>query len=187
MENLLNFEIRRMRQSDVAQVVAVENCWDFLSKWGQEGYLRVLREPYIYLPLVAEVKHPGTLSASEPRTLAGVAVLALMVDHGELCNLVVPPQYLGKEVGQRLLGYCLESARQRELSRVLLEVRHSNGRAIRFYQRNGFSIISRRKNYYRDPLEDAWVMERAASTAPLQAGGFDTLKGICAPLPPAEI
>jgi ribosomal-protein-alanine N-acetyltransferase len=47
-------------------------------------------------------------------------------------------------------------------------VRRSNGRAIRFYQRNGFKMISRRKNYYRNPLEDAWVMERADSTAALQ-------------------
>lgn len=187
MENFSNFEIRRMSESDVAQVVAVENCWDYLSKWGEEGYLSVLREPYVYLPLVAEVKHPRTLSALEPQTLAGVAVLALMVDHGELCNLIVLPQYLGKEVGQQLLGHCLDAARQRDLNRVLLEVRHSNGRAIRFYQRNGFRMISRRKNYYRDPLEDAWVMERAASTAPLQSGSSDTLKGICGPSPPAEI
>lgn len=168
MESSIDVEIRWMLESDVTQVVAIENCWDYLSKWGEEGYLRVLREPYVYCPLVAEVKLSRTLSRSEPPQLVGVAVLALMVDHGELCNLVVPPRFLGKEVGQQLLGRCLDVVRQRELKRVFLEVRRSNGRAIRFYQRNGFKMISRRKNYYRNPLEDAWVMERADSTAALQ-------------------
>ncbi len=167
----MNFEVRWMLESDVTHVVAIENCWDYLSKWGEEGYLRVLGQPGVYYPLVAEVELSRILSPSEPGTLAGVAVLALMGDQGELCNLIVPPQYLGKAVGQRLLGQCLDVARQRELTRVFLEVRRSNGRAIRFYQRNGFKIISRRKNYYHHPLEDAWVMERAASTASPRTGG----------------
>ena len=48
-----------MVEADVSQVVAIENCWDYLSKWGEEGYLRVLREPYVYCPLVAEVESDG--------------------------------------------------------------------------------------------------------------------------------
>jgi ribosomal-protein-alanine N-acetyltransferase len=43
---------------------------------------------------------------------------------------------------------------------MFLEVRASNVRAIAFYKANGFKIISQRRNYYRNPTEDAWVMER---------------------------
>ena len=174
----MKVEIRWMVEVDVARVVAIENYWDYLSKWGEEGYLRVLREPYLYCPLVAEVESSGRTSPGETGALAGVAVLALMIDHGELCNLIVPPQYLGKRVGQQLLAQCLEVARQRQLPRIFLEVRHSNSRAIRFYRRNGFQIVSRRRNYYRDPLEDAWVMERAAAKEPLPAEAFGVLKGM---------
>ncbi len=177
-EKPLKVEIRWMVEADVSQVVAIENCWDYLSKWGEEGYLRVLREPYVYCPLVAEVESDGGPSPGETGILAGLAVLALMVDHGELCNLIVTPQCLGKRVGQRLLAGCLEVARQRQLTRIFLEVRHSNSRAIRFYRRNGFQIVSRRGNYYRDPLEDAWVMERAAARGPLPTGASGVLKGM---------
>ena len=151
-----------MVEADIAQVVAIENCWDYLSKWGEEGYLQVLGKPFLFCPLVAEVESAGRPSPRQAGTLAGAAVLALMVDHGELCNLMVPPRYLGKRVGRKLLEHCLEVARQRRLTRIYLEVRRSNQRAIRFYRRNGFEIVSRRGNYYRDPPEDAWVMKRQA-------------------------
>lgn len=167
-----------MVEADVAQVVAIENCWDYLSKWGEEGYLQVLGKPFLFCPLVAEVESGGRTSPAEAGTLAGAAVLALMVDNGELCNLMVTPQYLGKRVGRLLLAWCLEVARQRKLGRVFLEVRHSNHRAIRFYRRNGFRIVSRRKNYYRDPPEDAWVMERSATKDPLTNGGSGVLNGM---------
>ena len=178
MERPLKVEIRWMVEADVARVVAIENCWDYLSKWGEEGYLMVLRESYLYCPLVAEVESAERTSPGETGALAGVAVLALMADHGELCNLIVAPQYLGKEVGQRLLAGCLEVARQRQLTRIFLEVRHSNSRAIRFYRGNGFKIVSRRRNYYRDPLEDAWVMEREAAKGPLPTRASAVLKGM---------
>ena len=167
-----------MVEADVAQVVAIENCWDYLSKWGEEGYLQVLGKPFLFCPLVAEVESAGRTSPGEAGTLVGAAVLALMVDHGELCNLMVPPRYLGKRVGRKLLERCLEVARHRQLTRVFLEVRHSNHRAIRFYRRNGFQIVSRRKSYYRDPAEDAWVMEREVPADPLRNGGSGVLQGV---------
>ena len=93
-----------MVEADIAQVVAIENCWDYLSKWGEEGYLQVLRKPFLFCPLVAEVDSVGRASPGESGSLAGAAVLTLMVDHGELCNLMVPPRYLGNRVGQQLLA-----------------------------------------------------------------------------------
>ena len=63
----MKLKIRRMVEADLARVVAIENCWDYLSKWGEEGYLKVLREPYLYCPLVAEVESAGEPSAGEER------------------------------------------------------------------------------------------------------------------------
>ena len=124
----MRIEVRWMLESDVARAVAIENCWDYLSKWGEQGYRNVLRHPYVYCSLVAEAKLSHPPSRSRPRAVVGLAVLAMLVDHGELCNLIVLPQYLGKAVGQQLLNHCLEVARQRALNRVFLEVRHSNRR-----------------------------------------------------------
>ena len=40
----------------------------------------------------------------------------------------------------------------------MLEVRDDNLKAINFYQKNHFTIIAKRKNYYKN--KDALIMER---------------------------
>ena len=154
----MNIIVRAMQVSDVSEVVSIENSWSYLSKWGEAGYLRVLQDPRIYACLVAEDLHPE--EGTNGSVLAGLAVLAVLIDYCELCNLVVGPAYLSKKVGYRLLQNCLEISRLKGISRVFLEVRTSNARAIEFYKANGFQVVSKRKNYYRNPTEDAWVMER---------------------------
>ncbi|HVN82306.1 MAG TPA: GNAT family N-acetyltransferase [Terriglobia bacterium] len=154
----MNVIVRAMQVSDIPEVVSIENSWSFLSKWGEGGYQRVLQDPGIYACFVAEnLDRESDLSRP---ILAGLAVLAILIDFCELCNLIVHPAYLSKKVGYRLLRSCLEIARQKGVPKMFLEVRTSNMRAIEFYKANGFQVVSKRKNYYRDPTEDAWIMER---------------------------
>ena len=42
---------------------------------------------------------------------------------------------------------------------MVLEVRKSNDPAINFYLKFNFKIAGERKNYYSNPIEDAYVME----------------------------
>ena len=51
-----------------------------------------------------------------------------------------------------------ESTR-RKASKVVLEVRKTNNPAINFYLKFKFKIGGERKNYYSNPVEDAYVME----------------------------
>ncbi|MCD0152611.1 GNAT family N-acetyltransferase, partial [Streptococcus agalactiae] len=43
---------------------------------------------------------------------------------------------------------------------VFLEVRYSNIVAQKLYERCGFVVLGKRKNYYHDPIEDAIVMRK---------------------------
>lgn len=153
----MKIAIRRMELGDLSQVVTIENRWSYLSKWGEAGYRAVMSDPRVYTCLVAE----DTETLSRPAAIAGLAVVAQLIDDCELCNLVVLPEYVSKRVGYLLLQACVEVAEYFRIPRMLLEVRQSNHHAIKFYERNGFRIISERKNYYLNPSENAWVMERA--------------------------
>ena len=153
----MKIAIRRMELGDLSQVVAIENRWSYLSKWGETGYRAVMSDPRVYTCLVAE----DAESPSRPAAIAGLAVVAQLIDDCELCNLVVLPEYVSKRVGSSLLQACVEVAQYFKIPRMLLEVRQSNHHAIEFYKKNGFRIISERKNYYLNPRENAWVMERA--------------------------
>jgi ribosomal-protein-alanine acetyltransferase len=167
----MNISLRMMQESDLPAVVAIENRWTYLSKWGIPGFHSALNHPQTYQCLVAEVFHSAdskdrikpeiveTGKSGNP-LLAGFAVLGLMTDHAELCDIVVPPEFLAQGVGQALLDQCIRLTLEREIPVLFLEVRQSNQRAIRFYQKNGFEIISSRKNYYANPHEDAWIMQK---------------------------
>jgi ribosomal-protein-alanine acetyltransferase len=167
----MKFSIRMMQERDLPAVVAIENSWSYLSKWGIPGFRSALSDPYAYYCLVAEVIPPleppdaATLEVAAPDNpatlvLAGFAVLGLRPDHGELCDIVVPPQFLFQGVGQAMLNRCFDLSLERQLPVLFLEVRQSNQRAIQFYKKNGFEIISIRKHYYANPQEDAWIMRR---------------------------
>jgi ribosomal-protein-alanine N-acetyltransferase len=49
---------------------------------------------------------------------------------------------------------------KRGCRRCFLEVRKSNQGAIDFYLRHKFIFAGTRLNYYSNPIEDAWIMER---------------------------
>ncbi len=60
-----------------------------------------------------------------------------------------------------LLDLGLDLARGRGARTALLEVRAGNGAALALYRRAGFEVAGRRRDYYRDPPEDALVMRMA--------------------------
>lgn len=98
--------------------------------------------------------------AERDRALIGYLLAVLIEDEAHLGNLAVHPAARGLGVGQRLVDDLLETAGKRGIVRVTLEVRESNQIARNFYYRNHFIDIAIRKNYYRNPVEDAIVMLR---------------------------
>jgi len=63
-------------------------------------------------------------------------------------------------VGTLLLQAAFVEGLRRGCLRCFLEVRKSNEGAMRFYFGHEFRIAGERTNYYTNPLEDAWIMER---------------------------
>lgn len=92
--------------------------------------------------------------------ISGIVMGRKVADEAEILNLAVRREERRKGEGRRLVGKLLEGYRLEEVSRVFLEVREANEPAISFYERLGFSLTGRRKDYYQGPKEDALVMER---------------------------
>ena len=53
----------------------------------------------------------------------------------------------------------LTEAANRGAEQIFLEVRQSNTPARALYEKNGFTAIGLRKKYYKDPVEDAVLMQ----------------------------
>ena len=95
----------------------------------------------------------GTLLVAEERGGIVGAVAIVWRRNSPSCrviSIVVDPALQGRGMGRSLLGAAEELARARGASRVYLEVRRDNARAIRFYEQAGFVRFGAIPIYYSD-------------------------------------
>ena len=58
------------------------------------------------------------------------------------------------------MNSAIDTSRKEGARKLVLEVRKSNAGAIQFYLRFRFTVVGERNNYYSNPIEDAYLMER---------------------------
>lgn len=77
---------------------------------------------------------------------------------GEIYRVAVKESERCRGIGYRLLSYALKTERGRGLETTFLEVRSKNVAARRLYTAHGFKEMGIRKNYYKNPDDDAVIM-----------------------------
>ena len=82
----------------------------------------------------------------------------IIAPEGEIYRIAVEKEHRKRGIGYRLLSFALKTERGRGLECTFLEVRSQNAAAIALYRAHGFTEIGVRKNYYKDPTDDAIVM-----------------------------
>ena len=100
------------------------------------------------------------VALDESGKVVGYAGLQVVLDEGYIANIAVDPLFRRQGIGSALLDDAADFARQAGLAFLTLEVRRSNLGAQALYRRHGFCPAGVRKNYYRDPVEDAILMTR---------------------------
>jgi ribosomal-protein-alanine N-acetyltransferase len=96
--------------------------------------------------------------AAEDRRVVAMLVLWLIVDEAHIATIAVHPEFRRKGLGERLLVYALNAAREEGARRAFLEVRAGNLGAQDLYNKYGFIVDGLRLKYYKDNNEDAILM-----------------------------
>jgi ribosomal-protein-alanine N-acetyltransferase len=138
-----------MTPEDVDAIVEIEKL-SFSTPWSRSALLGELRYPRQAVYLVARVKG----------RIVGYVGMWTVANEGHITNIAVHPDYRGQGVGTRLLSFLIAVAESREIDALTLEVRLSNIRARRLYERMGFVASGIRTGYYSDNNEDAVIMWR---------------------------
>jgi len=140
-------ELRPMRESDLAEVMAIEAAI-YSYPWTGGNFSDSLRAGYECRTL--------RLGAE----LIGYFVLMAAAGEAHLLNLSVAARYQRSGHGTQLLREAMALARGLGARGLFLEVRPSNRGAIALYFNEGFNEIGRRPRYYpgREGREDALVM-----------------------------
>ena len=147
----MNYKLLPMDRSTVPDVAAIEReC--FSQPWSED--------------MLAEELYNDNASfivaVADDGTVLGYAGLTVVLDEGYINNVAVRSQYRRMGVADALLGTFINFAED-HLAFLTLEVRASNDKAISLYTKNGFVQEGRRKDYYKDPKEDAIIMTRRFS------------------------
>ena len=135
-----------MNESHVAQVAALEKqC--FSDPWSENSVASELENP-LSLWLIAE----------EDGAVCGYVGSQTVLDETDMMNIAVHPDCRRKGIAAALITELVSRLKARG-SRVLrLEVRESNFSAIALYEALGFTQLGLRKNYYRNPKENALIL-----------------------------
>jgi ribosomal-protein-alanine N-acetyltransferase len=79
-------------------------------------------------------------------------------DEFEILNLAVGKKFRRSGLATKLIHRAIETARSAGVAQIFIEVRASNLPGIALYTRLAFRVCGRRRNYYRDPIEDAVLL-----------------------------
>lgn len=143
----LNYE--PMQKTDLDEVLALEESV-YPHPWSMANFVDSLNSNY-----------EAWVLRDRDGELLGYFLLMAVVDESHLLNVAVSAEKQGQGLGRFLLNQAVACSRGLGMESVLLEVRPSNTRALKIYERYGFKQIGRRKGYYpaaNGQREDAIVM-----------------------------
>ena len=82
------------------------------------------------------------------------------IDETDVMNVAVHPDWRRQGIAEQLIENLIEELKKRGSHALMLEVRASNAPAISLYEKMGFRQVGLRKNYYRNPKEDALILRK---------------------------
>ena len=154
----LDVRIRKVRKGDIDRIIDIERSWHHLSHWSIDSYYRLLNDDSFTSSFVAEIEDENGRA-----NIVGFVIFHIAADVSEIYNIAVENSNARSGIGKQLMSAAIHESGRRKASKVMLEVRKSNNPAINFYLKFNFTIAGERKNYYSNPIEDAYVMELEVS------------------------
>lgn len=117
--------------------------------------------PWSYDALAEELQNPLAVfyvaEDVEAESAVGYVGMHHILDEGYITNVVVHPAYRRKGVASALLQELEAYAQAHGLTRITLEVRASNQKAIALYEKMGYEEDGVRPGFYDSPKEDARI------------------------------
>ena len=139
--------VKKAEYSDVPQIAEIEmNC--ISQPWSEAAFAAALED-----------EKAVTLAAFCGGILCGFITGVYLLDVADIYSCAVSAEYRKKGVGKRLLEEFFSELPD-GVNSVGLEVRESNIPAIKLYEKTGFERVGLRKDFYREPRENAVLMTK---------------------------
>ena len=98
--------------------------------------------------------------ATEENKVIGYVGSQTVLGETDMMNVAIHPDYRKQGIATELILRLIQALTERGSHSLMLEVRSSNDPAKTLYKKLGFEIVGVRKNYYRNPREDALILRK---------------------------
>ena len=141
-------EIVEMTSSHVPQVAELEKM--------------CFHDPWSEASIASELGNPLSLwlVAVDSEKVVGYVGSQTVIDMTDMMNIAVHPDFRRRGVAKMLVERLVDALKDRQSRCLMLEVRASNAPATALYEKLGFQQVGLRKNYYRNPKEDALILRK---------------------------
>lgn len=140
--------IAKMNEAHVLQIAELEKMC-FNDPWSENSIVSEL-----------DNKLSLWLVALEDDKVVGYVGSQTVLGETDMMNIAVHPDHRKQGIGTALIVGLIGALKKRGSHSLMLEVRVSNETAISVYRKLGFEEVGRRKNYYRNPKEDALILRK---------------------------
>lgn len=139
-------EIRRSLPRDAEEIATLEN--------------EIFPDPWSDTDITSLISVEGSMcyTALSDGKVIGYLIGRQIPPEAEIYRIATAPSHRRRGVAYRLLDYSVKTERGRGLESLFLEVRERNLPARNLYTSYGFREIGVRKNYYKNPDDNAIIM-----------------------------
>lgn len=136
-----------MTINDIDKIYEIEKE-QFVIPWTKDSFIKELTDNFCAIYFVAEVSG----------VIAGYLGLWHIVTEGHMTNIAVSKKYENMGIGNMLIQKMIDTAIEKEMIGLTLEVSTVNEKALYLYKKFGFKIEGERKEYYEVTKEDCYIM-----------------------------
>ena len=143
-------EIAAMNETNYTDAAFIEGKCFFDRPWTAEQFREEL-----------SIDFSRTFIAYEDGAAAGFVNIWLTPPTATINNIAVLPEKRRQGIADMLIERAADVCAENGIEELTLEVRVSNVPAISLYEKHGFANAGKRRNFYENPREDAYIMTRA--------------------------
>ena len=145
-DNVFGYFVSKLTNDDVKCIALMEEKY-FAPAWSER-----------MISSETDDKNSLFLVCKDSEGILGYVSFKYILDEGEINRVCVDEAHRNRGIASYLMDSIMDFCKQKNISKIFLEVRQSNYKAINLYKKYGFGEYSVRKAYYRDNKEDALLM-----------------------------
>jgi len=141
----MEFIIKPFKSEDVEKVAELKEFFEEM--WDEPA-------------LLSELSNAASIAvlAKNGQQVIGFCAFSAVKEEANLNMILVHPKYRKNGVGEIMLKEAVKKIKEKGATEAYLEVRVSNEAAINLYQKFRFEQVGLRKNFYKNPEDDALIM-----------------------------